>query len=115
MRGTRLWTEAGSPLIRGRSRRERSFLRDWLLASTLAVVLSAALVQFALRSGQGLATGNAILSVVVGGVVLSAPFVWLLRRMGWLRAWLTGGVTAGVLLVGAYFAYVHWYASGSVK
>lgn len=108
MKGTKLWTEAGSPLIQGRSRMQRPLSRDWLatalgawmIAGPLAVVLFDGI-----GSGRGwqLAAGAGAASLVVSG-----PVVWFLRKLGTRNAWRGSALITAALapLVLFLFSYV---------
>ncbi len=108
---TKLFQRAGSPLIQGRSRYERSFWADWSVACLVGaagvyaflavltlldptrphVTSFGALLRWLLLPATGLA---AMLPA-------SAVGVWLARLLGWRGAWVAGalvGVLAVILL-----------------
>lgn len=107
---TKLYQRAGSPLIMGHSRYERSAWAEWFLAglvSTLAVVGAHAvttlldptrpylhsamdLVRWLLQPAPGVLT-----AIVVSGAV-----VWFGHRAGWRRAWVVAAVIGSVAGVG---------------
>lgn len=98
MKGTKLWMEAGSPLISGRSRTRRSFNEDWLLAGLLALVLAVGVYGvFYTRQGGALFAQlqGALLPVAVCLVGVSCLGVWITRAMGSRRPWLGAGMLAG--------------------
>ncbi len=110
---TKLFQQAGSPLIQGRSRYERSFWRDWALAAVVALVVVVGFqVAVSLLYGPGdeFASASAIGEWLVGpaiGVAVMLPAsafaVWLGRWLGWRAAWLGGallGAAAGILALG---------------
>jgi hypothetical protein len=98
VKGTKLWIEAGSPLISGRSRTRRSFNEDWLLAALLALAVAAA-VYGVLYARQGGALFGQIRGLLLpaGACVaaVSCLGVWVTRAMGSRRPWLGAGVLAG--------------------
>lgn len=108
MKGTRLWQDTGSPLISGRSRRERPFWHQSLLAWVIGVA-AVALFVLALGAGRDLprtdipgmgvrglgavlvgSTAYAAVPSLIGGVF----GVWLARKMGWRRPWVAGAAVA---------------------
>jgi len=93
LKGTKLWQSPGSPIIQGRSRRQRPAWQQWLPA-----VLVAALVAVALLYASSWPGGTPLhYAVAIAGVVLGAFLgVRLTRAMGWRFALLWGSV-AGVL------------------
>ncbi len=102
MKGTKLWTEAGSPLIRGRSRAQTPLGRELLIAWTLVAALAAGGVWWFLGSkgGGGLAgLWPVIAAAVVLGGLLAWFAVWMGRRMGLRSPWVAG------VLVGALGAF----------
>jgi len=105
VKGTQLWQEAGSPIIRGRSRRARPFWQPWLAASALAVVaLAAALAPRVIgQASQSTAqlAGSALIGAgaIPGALVGAAVGVWIARSAGWRAAW-AYGVIGGVVLGG---------------
>lgn len=113
MRGTRLWQRASSPLIEGRSRRERAFSADWFVGAALGWlgVLALALLLSAVRgaSTAGVYVGVAVelgLPLALGAAAGSLGGVWLARQMGWRPSWLSGLIGAGVLALVAWVVFV---------
>lgn len=108
MKGTRLWQNTGSPLISGRSRRERPFLQQalaaWLLAVSVMVafmiLLAEGLGMPAMQIPDGGISGT-VTSVAGGFAYAAVPTligslfgVWLARNMGWRRPWIAGAGSA---------------------
>lgn len=97
MKGTRLWQEAGSPIIRGRSRKELPFWRYWLfsLAITEGVLLVGATLAGGFRAIAGAPALSATGAIGVGILASAAALpgsalgcalgVWLCRSFGWSR------------------------------
>jgi hypothetical protein len=108
VKGTKLWNQPRSPLIQGRSRRERPFWTDWiaggvcglgiglLLAITLLVPKDASLVEV---------TRAVAIPVLAGTAAGSAMGVWVAGAFGWHPKWVTGGVCGtAVALVATWIA-----------
>lgn len=102
MKGTRLYQRAHSPLIEGRSRRERPLSYEW--ASGLALALGVTVALYALTQSAPLslmgdaAFWKATIAPVLVGAALGAWLGALLaRQMGWRPPWTTGAITALVL------------------
>ena len=109
MKGTKLWQSPGSPIIQGRSRRQRPFWQPW----SSGIAVSCVLVGFfglALSAETG-AVGLALSGVAgafataaaafPGAFVLAAVGVWFTRRIGTRQPWivatmfgLIGGLTS---------------------
>lgn len=108
MKGTRLYQRAHSPLIEGRSRRERPFARDWGIAALVAV--SVGLATVVLWQFGELPVIDVVLAAVVpmlpGAAIGAALGVWLARGMGWSPIWVTGAVVGVVLEATVWFL---WY------
>jgi len=114
LRGTKLWQDTGSPLISGRSRREKPFWRDVLLGGTLALAGSALLgYLFAANTAQvslyGIelddrwtgalsALGLAAVPTFVGA--LAGAF--LARKLGVVRPWVAATATGFVFGLAAW-------------
>lgn len=108
MKGTRLWQKSGSPLISGRSRRERPFwqqvLLAWVCAVAVTVVLAVVLVEMFDLSAPGAPVDGlpTAASALVGSLAYAAVpslvgslfGVWLARNMGWRRPWVAGASVA---------------------
>lgn len=92
MKGTRLYKPAGSPLIQGRSRRERPFAAD---------VFSAVL--FVVAAGTGIA-------YLVWGAALMRPVVWFSTVIGWLLICGAVGGCAGVWIAKHFGWHPRWVA-----
>ena len=112
---TRLFQRAGSPLIQGHSRHERSFWSEWLLACSIAIpgvyVLQAIMTLLdpargALDSAANMMKWLAQPALALGAALAaSAGGVLLARRLGWSKAWLTGGAI-GIVVGALVFLYV---------
>lgn len=115
MKGTRLWQDTGSPLISGRSRRERPFWHQ-VLVGWIAAVVAVAGIAVAVEEVGGsrlIAVSGGLpvtLQLLIGafayasvpGAIGSVCGVWLARNMGWHRPWLFGaaiGVLGGLVWV----------------
>ena len=93
MKGTKLWQSPGSPIIQGRSRRQRPAWQQWLPAVLVAALAAVAL----LYASAGRVDRRSTTLLRSSGVVLGAYLgVRLTRAMGWRFALLWGSV-AGVL------------------
>jgi predicted MFS family arabinose efflux permease len=101
VKGTKLWQAAGSPIIQGRSRRQRPSWQQWLPAWVAALAFVAGLVYLApaTSSGSPWAVASGVLGALLGAVV----GVEVTRAMGWRFPFLWGAVLgvcgAAVLLV----------------
>ena len=110
VKGTKLWYAAGSPLIQGRSRRERPISTDlfiaWALASMIAGALGviAAVYKGSALSSVLLAAGLPLVIASGGGAIVG---VGLARGYGWHPRW-AAGVGFGVLLGIVAIAIVLW-------
>ncbi len=106
MKGTKLWQEAGSPVIQGQSRYRRPFLNVWarsaLLASATLVGLLVVLLVF---PGSTALPLFAAITVALTAFVYSLPGIALGtllgtafgRAIGSRKAWYFGGL-AGLIL-----------------
>ena len=108
MKGTQLWQEAGSPIIRGRSRRLRPFWQPWLTGSAVALVAIGlvmaprVIAQGTLAMGRLGGSGTATVAAVPGALLGAALGAWIARGAGWRGAWAysaIGGVVLGGLSV----------------
>ena len=100
MKGTKLWQAAGSPIIQGRSRRQRPAWQQW----APAWIVSAALVGALLYAAPAFAGGSpyAAASCVIGALVGSVVGVEITRAMGWRFPLLWGaiiGIAGAVMFV----------------
>lgn len=114
MKGTKLWVEAGSPLIQGRSRRERPFWRDWLLACAGAILMGggAALAVLVYKdAGVETALRAVALPVVPCAAMGGALGVWGSGLFGSSRRWLAGAITGAVLAFGGTVVFVMYLVS----
>jgi hypothetical protein len=114
MKGTRLWQQAGSPLIVGESRRRRPFAKDWLVASAAAAAVGAvAIVAVMVWNGTGLET--ALRAVWMPSVPAAAagvlPGLWLADRMGWNNRWLSGAVFGTIIVAVATAGFLAFLVS----
>ena len=99
---TKLYQRAGSPLIHGRSRYERAFVRDWFLSGIAALVALYAIYGTAtLFQPEGVRVDSLeamlgwvspMLPGLVGLVPGSALGAWVARVFGWRHAWIAGGI-----------------------
>lgn len=104
MKGTKLWHQAGSPLIQGRSQRERPFVTD--LAIALVIAFAAALGGWMLvLTGRGVlvldALSFAALPAAAGALLGASTGVWLASGFGWHPRWIAGVALGAVLAAGA--------------
>lgn len=111
MKGTRLWTRAGSPLIHGRMGRQVSVYVSWSWGTIISAVVAFA-GAYAFLHAKGSADAGTMLALalpLVGGVVLGAfAGAWVATRMGSLRAWVSStlcGVAVSWTLAAAYFLW----------
>jgi hypothetical protein len=104
VKGTRLWNQPRSPLIQGRSRRERPFWADWLAAVSIGVVVGA-VVAGTLLAPAGVAFLTAVTSaaarIVPGAAVGAAGGVWVASGFGWHPRWVSGAIASAIVAVGA--------------
>lgn len=104
MKGTRLWKPAGSPLIQGRSRRERSFLLDAAIGFVLAVIVAVGVQALAsLGDTDSLQTllGWALVPVAAGSAVGSLVGVLVASGFGWYPRWVSGAIIGALAAFGA--------------
>lgn len=102
MRGTKLFQQAQSPLIQGRSRSEHAFWRDWVLAALWGLLAGLGIGMFlASSAGQGIVGGAlaGMLVAVPAAVLASALGVWVARAWGSRRPVIVGAALAVVLSV----------------
>lgn len=102
MKGTKLWTQVGSPLIYGRSRSERPFTYEALLSLAIAHgLMTAASILWAgwgtpaatpLTVAGALDAAARVLPVFVVSAVVAPSVAWFMRRMGWRPTWLIAGI-----------------------
>jgi len=103
VKGTKLWNQPRSPLIQGRSRRERPFWTDWLSGAVVAIVIGAVVAVAVLVPRSVGVTEWArilVLPVAAGAGIGSATGVWLAAAFGWHPRWVAGGIfgsTAAIL------------------
>lgn len=103
MKGTRLWQDTGSPLISGHSRRQRPFWRDWMQATAVGFAAgTAVLVAIAAMRGEDLlaAATSVWLPALVSAALGALPAVWFAGRLGSVRRWVAGAISASVFAVG---------------
>ena len=104
---TKLFQRAGSPLIQGRSRNERSFWFEWALACLASAV---GLYTFLgvttlldptrpyLASAEALMLWLALPAAGLGAMLPAAALgSWLGRLMGWRGAWVFGALVGAVV------------------
>jgi hypothetical protein len=102
VKGTRLWQDAGSPLIRGRSRYERPFWHGWIGGALVAWIAFAAVeaVLFGLGKDGGVSYVTALVVPVLGvvpGVLIGAGLgAWFAALSGLRSRWM-GGALFGFL------------------
>jgi len=106
VKGTKLWQEAGSPVIQGQSRYRRPFLNVWVRAALLAsVTLLGVTIAFLLLPGEQAAVLASAIPTALTAYVYSLPGIAagsLLgttfgRAIGSRRAEYFGGL-AGLIL-----------------
>lgn len=105
MRGTKLWQQAGSPIIQGRSRTAKPFWADAVRALLFGIVLCVAIALLAARSLEGGRLLDQMLllgrPLVLFGILPSLAAVWLSRSLRAGTPWVVGGlVSAGLTLAG---------------
>ena len=93
MKGTKLWQAPGSPIIQGRSRRQRPAWQQWLPASIISGLAATALVYGSEWPGD---TPLHYVLGIVGAVLGAYLGVRLSRAMGWRFPLLWGSV-AGIM------------------
>ena len=93
MKGTKLWQAAGSPIIQGRSRRQRPAWQQWAPAWIVSAVAVAGLLFAApaFSGGSPYAAASDIIGALVGAVI----GVEVTRAMGW-RFPLVWGAIIGI-------------------
>jgi len=110
VKGTRLWSQPRSPLIQGRSRRERPFWADWGAAAVLGA-LAGAVAGATLLAPDGAdwvaALQAAAIPLVLGAAVGGAIGVQLAAAFGWYPRWIGAAAIAAVASVAAV-----WLAAG---
>jgi hypothetical protein len=94
VKGTRLWQSAGSPIIQGRSRRQRPSWQQWLPAWMVASAMAAGLLY--LFPATSAVSRWALASGILGALLGAVFGVGVTRAMGW-RFPLLWGVVVGVL------------------
>jgi len=114
VKGTKLWQAPGSPVIQGRSREQRPFLRVWAVAAAASAgTLLGLLVAYAAFPGgdamaltDALATSLTLLMYALPGIAVgSLVGTAFARAIGTRRAWL-GGWLFGVILGAATMAWL---------
>jgi hypothetical protein len=100
VKGTKLWQAAGSPIIQGRSRRQRPSWQQWLPAWVVSGALVSAFVMLtpAMSSGSRWSVASGVAGALVGSVVGTE----VSRAMGWRFPMFWGvvvGTCAAVLMV----------------
>ncbi len=114
---TKLFQRAGSPLIQGRSRHDRTFLLDWVLACIASVAALFILLASSVLLDPtlpGYEVSPAAILVLIGlplpGIAAALPTcalaVWVGRGLGWRRAWI-GGAILGTI-VGVFVMVYAW-------
>ncbi len=101
MKGTKLWQSAGSPIIQGRSRRQRPSWQQWLPASLVVAALVIGFLFAVPSAGSG--SPWAVPSGVVGGLLGAVIGVEMARAMGW-RFPVLWGIILGVVGAAALLA-----------
>ena len=110
MKGTKLWQSPGSPIIQGRSRRQRPFWQAWASGVAVSCVLVGFLgLAFSAQTGAaglaltGLAGAFATAAAAFpGATVLAAMGAWFTRRIGTRQPWIVAtmfGVAGGLVSV----------------
>lgn len=109
VKGTRLYKPAGSPLIQGRSRRERSYGFNFTAALLVGTAVSVA-AWYLVLVGRGFTAGRALALAAVPsliGAVAGAPLgVSLATLFGWHPRWIAGALLGGALALGATWGYL---------
>ena len=109
---TKLYQRAGSPLIMGHSRYERSAWVEWFVACVLSILGLLVVHAVAtlldptrpyLRSFSDLVDWLwAIAPAMLTAVAVSGAIVWYGHRSGWRRTWVVGawvGAVAGLVVM----------------
>ena len=109
MKGTRLYKPAGSPLIQGRSRRERSMAAD-VVSSTLVTFGVGYVATYLLWGGSGVPAISWSLSVLAvfggAGLVGGVLGVSIARHFGWHPRWVAGALISPVAGLAALWGFV---------
>lgn len=113
MKGTKLWQAAGSPIIQGRSRTDRSFLAVWIpsaIAALCLIVMYEAVIAWpgALSMGWLGGVARAVAPKAVLSLVPTALIAWLGRQMRWDRTPLKAGFAGAAIVVAAGVIAQHW-------
>jgi hypothetical protein len=120
---TKLYQQAGSPLIQGDSKIVRPFWRVWLGAVAIGFLITwmvSVLVQwFVLEGGDALSFADAALGALFWAGVIGLPGLligaaigaWLAKNMGWHRTSVSAGIVAAVFAFVSVFVVV--FALGS--
>lgn len=111
---TKLFQNAGSPLIQGYSRSRKPFWREWLSSVAATTLACGAIRAVVVLTGPGVVsnaswesvTSAALLGLWVG-LVACAIVVWAARAMGARRSWLAGAVVSTCV---ALLVWVAWPA-----
>jgi hypothetical protein len=100
VKGTRLYNAPRSPLIQGRSRRERPFSSDWIAAGVVgfgvAVVVAGLFFADKGASATTLAA-QVMVPALLGALLGGALGVGAARAFGWHPRWISGAVFAGAM------------------
>jgi hypothetical protein len=100
VKGTKLWQAAGSPIIQGRSRRQRPSWQQWLPAWIIASAVTVGFLLLVPAASQGSTWSTA--GCILGALVGAFAGVEITRAMGWRFPLFWGAVVglvgAGVLL-----------------
>jgi len=107
VKGTRLWSQPRSPLIQGRSRRERPFWADWLASFAIGATAGALVAGTLLAPvGAGFVAGAEALAVptVLASAGGAALGVTVASGFGWHPRWAAGSTLAAVAAVVAAWA-----------
>jgi len=114
VKGTRLWKPAGSPLIQGRSRRERPFAFDWLVGALLGFLVGfAGVVGVMVYTGTDLETSlvTVWLPALLSAVAVAALGVSAGRRFGWHPRWIAAALMATLVVLAGCLALVMFAGS----
>lgn len=107
MRGTKLWQQAGSPIIQGRSRTTKPFWGDVVRALVLCAALTAAYAVAVPSSVEPFWLDRLVALVaplMLFGVLPSIAVVWLSRSLRAGTPWLVGGVVSALVTIIAVVA-----------
>lgn len=108
MKGTKLWYAPGSPLIQGRSRRERSFSADAVSGAVVGTAIALLGVGAALYTDLVMRVPAVVaLSAIGSGTVGSVAGVALARAFGWHPRWVAGTMLYLVACAVVSFALLH--------